>query len=102
MGIVRTRLAVACAVLFEAARDFAAPFGLRGVFKWRFARGDGLKGFLVFSERNFAEGAVLVVVHQQCPTLRADSYHWSVLRCGDSSVGTLRIIARPDCANARP
>jgi hypothetical protein len=34
------------------------------------------------------KGAVPRVIEQQCATLRADSYHWSVLRCGSSSEGT--------------
>jgi hypothetical protein len=106
LRIIVAEAAAADAILLEAARDFAAPVGLGGsgacgtggvrrasrfsrVFRGRTrAGGDGLEEVVILGSFAGAERARIRVVEQQSATLRADAYHWSVLRCGSSSDGT--------------
>jgi len=81
--------AVACAILLEAARHFEPPFRLRVVTSAGFGRvirpsDDRFQDFVVFFGGDGAERTILRVVEQKGATLRADAYHWSVLRCGNS------------------
>jgi hypothetical protein len=87
LGIVGAQVAAACAVLIEAPGDFEAPFGLRRIAGIGFARNCSyrLKNFVIFDGRDDAEGTTFCVIEQKGATLRADAYHWSVLRCGVSS-----------------
>jgi hypothetical protein len=73
-------------VFLEAACDFAAPFRLLGT--GGDTNGNGLRRKAIFSDREMTEGTLLDVLEQEGATLRAYSYHWSVLRCGGSSGGT--------------
>ena len=100
------------AILLQAARNFVAPIGLAGFFAGkrgssgsagrvshvssaRRLRGsrrgrahtgtNGLRKALILGCFGRAERARVRVVQQQSATLRADTYHWSVLRCGSSS-----------------
>lgn len=102
LRVVAAEASVPRAVLLEAAGDFDAPFGLGGfgglapfgAAPGKCARGYGFENFFVFGcpstalrafGGNFTKGAALAVVKQESATLRADVYHWSVLRCGGSS-----------------
>ncbi|MGH9713416.1 MAG: hypothetical protein ACRD5M_08985 [Candidatus Acidiferrales bacterium] len=99
LGFVGTQMAAARAIFFQAARDFTAPFGFWFVF---YAGGGGagvgvcgdadsyrLSSAAIFDKWEITEGALLDVLEREGATLRAYSYHWSVLRCGSSSGGTM-------------
>jgi len=84
LGVVGAKAAAARAVLLEAERDFAVPVGLGSI------GGDAHRtyarvGVIIFRLRNIAKGAGFRIVEQKGATLRADAYHWSILRCGGSS-----------------
>lgn len=96
LGVVWARAAAAHAIGFEAARDFGAPLGFDGdggvcgrLRASGYTYGDGL-GSLVAGddERGVTESAFFGGLEQKCAALRANLYHWSVLRCGSSSDGT--------------
>src|SRR5690348_2266568 len=75
------------AVFTQPSRHFPPPFGFFGGLGFLHADGYGFRyenrGF--FFGWNFADRALHVRSEQQSATLRADSNHWSVLRCGLSS-----------------
>src|ERR1700735_191763 len=94
-------------VVFETPRYLAAPFRLdrararqswsRGSLAARRNNADG-HGFEILAgrgERCVTKRTIISVLKQEGATLRAYSDHWSVLRCGSSSGGTARILARP-------
>ena len=86
---------------FQSPGNFAAPFGLGGFGsgirsegRVGSVAGNGLRGdthgdrlsvLATLDERSVTEGAFLGVLEQEGATLRANLYHWSVLRCGSSS-----------------
>jgi len=82
------QVTAAGAILFQAAADFAAPFGFHGYC----CGTDGYRLWdgAVFDEREITEGTFFDVLKREGATLRAYSNHWSVLRCGGSSGGTFR------------
>ena len=94
-------MAAARAIFFQAARDFTAPFGFGLVFRGGDGGGAGggvcgdaegyrLSRGVIFDEWEITEGTFFDVLEREGATLRAYSYHWSVLRCGGSSGGTFR------------
>src|SRR5271154_4321760 len=70
------------AVEFQAPGDLHAPFGLRSLARRVCSNGYRLWNFAIFCSRNGTERTTFRVVEQEGATLRADTYHWSVLRCG--------------------
>ena len=83
------------AVLFQAPEDLHAPFWLRSLGERVCSNGYRLGNFAIFRSRNVTERTAFGVVEQQGATLRADAYHWSVLRCGRSS-GTSESYHEPE------
>jgi hypothetical protein len=85
LGIVRAQVTSTGAIQFQPPRDFHAPFRLRSLGVRVCTNGYRLGNFAIFDGRNVTERTTFGVVEQQGATLRADAYHWSVLRCGRSS-----------------
>ena len=88
LRVTGPRIAAARAVLLEAARDLRAPFGLGRIVGGAGSNCYRLRDFsvpAVLGGIDFAERTTLGVIQQKGATLRADAYHWSVLRCGSSS-----------------
>ena len=102
------------AIVFETPGDLATPFRLgrlrtskrcrRGSAESGRSGADGYRFqvFAGFDERCIAKRTIIGVLEQEGATLRAYSYHWSVLRCGSSSGGTGRMLARPWVRQPRP
>ncbi|HTS12976.1 MAG TPA: hypothetical protein VMH00_12730 [Candidatus Limnocylindrales bacterium] len=101
LGIVRMKMAASRPVFLQAARDFSPPFGLFGFGLGRDPYSYSFGNLILFEMVLFelillvllgidpAEGTLFRFIQQEGATLIADSYHWSVLRCGGSS-GTRR------------
>lgn len=96
LGVVWARTAATDAIGFQAARDFHAPFGFDG--NGRIGGRFGASGYTCRNwlgslvagddERGVTESAFFGGLEQKRAALRANLYHWSVLRCGSSSDGT--------------
>ena len=82
LGVVRVQVTSARAVQFQAPGDLHAPFGLRSLAERVGSNGYRLWNFAFFDSRNITERTTFGVVEQEGATLRADTNHWSVLRCG--------------------
>ena len=61
--------------------------------RWRYTDRHWFEIFGGFGERRVTERAIISDLEQEGAALRAYSYHWSVLRCGSSSGGTVAILA---------
>ena len=79
----RTYAITASAIIPQAPRDLATPFRLIAFHQGNIGPCVRMKcPQLVW---HFAEAALPIIPDQQGATLRADSYHWQVLRRGGSS-----------------
>ena len=85
MRVVRTQVTAARAILFKAPGNLEAPLRLDCFARADCARDHRFENFAVFDGRNVTERTASGVIEQESATLRADAYHWSVLRCGGSS-----------------
>ncbi|MGA7636536.1 MAG: hypothetical protein WCB00_06380, partial [Candidatus Acidiferrales bacterium] len=96
LGVVGARATAAHAIGFQAAGNFRPPFGFDGdggvCGRFRasgYTYRDGLEGLIAGDdERGVTESAFFGGLEQKRAALRANLYHWSVLRCGSSSDGT--------------
>jgi hypothetical protein len=94
---VRTIPSAAHTIGFQTARNFSAPLGFCGAgwvgiivrvgrarkcFRRGHTYGDRLGMVAGFGERCVTERAIFDVLEQEGAAVRANLYHWSVLRCG--------------------
>src|SRR5579862_4523593 len=89
---ILAHVTMARAVKLQPARNFHAPFRLGRIFARAVGHNYGFRDsarLAALGGIDFTEGTAFGVVQQEGATLRADAYHWCVLRRGRSS-GTWR------------
>src|SRR5271156_5088937 len=117
LRIVRPITPAAHSIGFQPARNFSPPFGFSGASSagivvrvgraigivWRGHTYSHRLGILAtLGERCVTESTIFDVLEQEGAAMRADLYHWSVLRCGipvtEQRYGSTRPHGRPPYA----